>query len=71
MTGQVLEVVLAKPQADKKPDGLYPYTAGIHPNQVTHSSYGGFAGSPYGSLSASAGSGFGVTASFQQVFYIN
>ncbi|KAG8653426.1 heterogeneous nuclear ribonucleoprotein Q [Manihot esculenta] len=60
--GQVLEVVLAKPQADKKPDGVYPYTAGLQPNHLTHPSYGGFAGSPYGSASA----GFGVSASFQQ-----
>ncbi|KAF9669124.1 hypothetical protein SADUNF_Sadunf14G0075400 [Salix dunnii] len=60
--GQVLEVVLAKPQADKKPDAAYPYNAGAHPNPVPLPAYSGFAGNPYGSL----GTGFGVAASFQQ-----
>ncbi|KAJ6972609.1 heterogeneous nuclear ribonucleoprotein Q [Populus alba x Populus x berolinensis] len=61
--GQVLEVVLAKPQADKKPDAAYPYNAGVHPNPVPLPAYSGFAGNPYGSL----GTGFGVASSFQQV----
>uniref|UniRef100_A0A6N2NCQ7 RRM domain-containing protein n=1 Tax=Salix viminalis TaxID=40686 RepID=A0A6N2NCQ7_SALVM len=60
--GQVLEVVLAKPQADKKPDAAYPYNAGVHPNPVPLPAYSGFAGNPYGSL----GTGFGVAPSFQQ-----
>jgi len=60
--GQVLEVVLAKPQADKKPDAAYPYNAGVHPNPVPLPAYSGFAGNPYGSL----GTGFGVASSFQQ-----
>lgn len=60
----MLEVVLAKPQTDKKPDGAYPYNAGLHPSHVPHPTYGGFAANPYGSL----GTGFGVPASFQQVF---
>ncbi|XP_048230662.1 heterogeneous nuclear ribonucleoprotein Q [Ricinus communis] len=60
--GQVLEVVLAKPQTDKKPDGVYPYPAALHPSHVTHPAYGGFAGNPYSSL----GGGFGVASSFQQ-----
>jgi heterogeneous nuclear ribonucleoprotein R len=62
-TGQLLEVVLAKPQADKKPDGSYPYNAGVNPNPVPLPAYSGFAGNPYGSL----GTGFGVAAGFQQV----
>jgi heterogeneous nuclear ribonucleoprotein R len=62
-SGQVLEVVLAKPQADKKPDAAYPYNAGVHPNPVPLPAYSGFAGNPYGSL----GTGFGVASSFQQV----
>ncbi|KAH8517031.1 hypothetical protein H0E87_005112 [Populus deltoides] len=61
--GQLLEVVLAKPQADKKPDGSYPYNAGVNPNPVPLPAYSGFAGNPYGSL----GTGFGVAAGFQQV----
>ncbi|KAJ6723156.1 hypothetical protein OIU74_007697 [Salix koriyanagi] len=60
--GQVLEVVLAKPQADKKPDAAYPYNVGVHPNPVPLPAYSGFAGNPYGSL----GTGFGVAPSFQQ-----
>uniref|UniRef100_A0A2P2KCD2 RRM domain-containing protein n=3 Tax=Rhizophora mucronata TaxID=61149 RepID=A0A2P2KCD2_RHIMU len=60
--GQVLEVVLAKPQTDKKPDGAYPYSAGVHPSHVPYPAYSGFAGNPYGTL----GTGFGVAANFQQ-----
>ncbi|GLT76002.1 hypothetical protein SLA2020_476880 [Shorea laevis] len=60
--GQVLEVVLAKPQTDKKTDVSYPYTAGLQPNHLTHPAYGGFAGAPYGSV----GAGLGVAPSFQQ-----
>ena len=64
--GQVLEVVLAKPQTDKKTDAAYPYSAGLHPNHLPHPGYGGFTGAPYGSVSA----GFGVATSFQQVFWL-
>ncbi|KAL9397090.1 hypothetical protein Peur_011343 [Populus x canadensis] len=60
--GQLLEVVLAKPQADKKPDGSYPYNIGVNPNPVPLPAYSGFAGNPYGS----SGTGFGVAAGFQQ-----
>ncbi|MBA0686007.1 hypothetical protein Goari_013637 [Gossypium aridum] len=60
--GQVLEVVLAKPQADKKTDAAYPYTAGLNPNYLQHPGYGGFTGTTYGSPSA----GFGAATSFQQ-----
>ncbi|XP_024932064.1 heterogeneous nuclear ribonucleoprotein Q [Ziziphus jujuba] len=60
--GQVLEVVLAKPQTDKKSDGPYPYNIGPHPNHIPHPGYGGFAGNPYSSL----GAGYGGAAGFQQ-----
>ncbi|GMN42820.1 hypothetical protein TIFTF001_012020 [Ficus carica] len=61
--GQALEVVLAKPQTEKKPDGHYPYGALPHASHLPHPGYGGFAGNPYGTL----GSGFGVPAAgFQQ-----
>ncbi|MBA0769434.1 hypothetical protein Gotri_018167 [Gossypium trilobum] len=60
--GQVLEVVLAKPQADKKTDAAYPYIAGLNPNHLQHPGYGGFTGTTYGSPSA----GFGAATSFQQ-----
>lgn len=60
----MLEVVLAKPQADKKPDGGYAYNPGLHPNHIPHPAYGNFSGNPYGSL----GAGYGVAAGYQQVF---
>ncbi|KAL5156269.1 Heterogeneous nuclear ribonucleoprotein Q [Glycine soja] len=60
--GQMLEVVLAKPQADKKPDGGYAYNPGLHPNHIPHPAYGNFSGNPYGSL----GAGYGVAAGYQQ-----
>ncbi|XP_022147500.1 heterogeneous nuclear ribonucleoprotein Q [Momordica charantia] len=56
--GQVLEVVLAKPQSDKKSDGAYSHISGSHPNHLLH---GGYGGNPYGSLG-----GYGVTAGFHQ-----
>lgn len=59
-----MEVVLAKPQADKKPEGVYPYNAGVHSTHLPQSGYGGFAGNLYGSV----GGGFGVAGAFQQVF---
>ena len=61
-----MEVVLAKPQTDKKTDAAYPYSAGLHPNHLQHPGYGGFTGAPYGSVSA----GFGVATSFQQVLWL-
>ncbi|CAL2242147.1 unnamed protein product [Prunus armeniaca] len=61
--GQPLEVVLAKPQTEKKSDGAYPYNAGPHANHLPHPGYGGgFAGNPYGSV----GAGYSVPAGFQQ-----
>ncbi|XP_076928922.1 heterogeneous nuclear ribonucleoprotein Q-like isoform X1 [Bidens hawaiensis] len=60
--GQVLEVVLAKPQNDRKSDNSNnPHHSGPHPNYIPHTAYGGFtAASPY------AAPRYGVTPSFQQ-----
>ncbi|CAN1157063.1 Heterogeneous nuclear ribonucleoprotein Q [Linum perenne] len=60
--GQSLEVVLAKPQADKRSDGAYLYGAGMPPAHVATPSYGAFAANPYGSM----GGGFGAASGFQQ-----
>ncbi|KAE9595834.1 hypothetical protein Lal_00031047 [Lupinus albus] len=63
INGQVLEVVLAKPQTERKPDGGYAYNPGFQPNHFPQPSYGGgFAGNLYGS----SGGGYGVAAGFQQ-----
>ncbi|KAF5731995.1 heterogeneous nuclear ribonucleoprotein Q [Tripterygium wilfordii] len=59
--GQLLEVVLAKPQTDKKSDGVHPYNTGLHSNHLPHSGFGGF-----GNLCGSLGAGYGVTPDFQQ-----
>ncbi|EXB83829.1 Heterogeneous nuclear ribonucleoprotein Q [Morus notabilis] len=65
--GQALEVVLAKPQTEKKSDGPYPYGTLPHASHLPHPGYGGFAGNPYGTL----GSGYGVAAAgFQQVLVL-
>lgn len=60
--GQALEVVIAKPQAEKKPDGGYAYNTGLHPNHLPHPGYGNFSGNLYGSV----GAGYGVAAGYQQ-----
>ncbi|PNX77910.1 heterogeneous nuclear ribonucleoprotein q-like [Trifolium pratense] len=60
--GQALEVVIAKPQAEKKPDGGYPYNTGLHPNHLPHPGYGNFSGNLYGSV----GAGYGVAAAGYQ-----
>lgn len=57
-----MEVVLAKPQSDKKSDGAYSHISGGNPNHILHGGYGGYGGNPYGSLG-----GYGVTAGFHQV----
>ncbi|CAL0315419.1 unnamed protein product [Lupinus luteus] len=63
INGQVLEVVLAKPQTERKPDGGYAYNPGFQPNHFSQPGYGGgFAGNLYGS----SGGGYGVAAGFQQ-----
>lgn len=56
-----MEVVLAKPQPEKKSDGAYPYGAALHPAHLPHAGYGGFAGASYGSV----GAGLGVTSGYQ------
>ncbi|KAK9074308.1 hypothetical protein SSX86_006906 [Deinandra increscens subsp. villosa] len=59
--GQLLEVVLAKPQSDRKSDGSNnPHHSGSHPNYIQHSVYGGFSASPY------AAPRYGVSPSYQQ-----
>ncbi|KAK9051382.1 hypothetical protein SSX86_028009 [Deinandra increscens subsp. villosa] len=59
--GQVLEVVLAKPQSDRKSDGSNnPHHSGPHPNYIPHNVYGGFSASPY------AAPRYGANTSFQQ-----
>ncbi|XVF72952.1 hypothetical protein PTKIN_Ptkin12aG0161800 [Pterospermum kingtungense] len=60
--GQVLEVVLAKPQTDKKTDAACSYGAGLHPNHLMNPAYGGFTGASIASVSA----GYGVATSIQQ-----
>ncbi|XP_010522898.1 PREDICTED: heterogeneous nuclear ribonucleoprotein Q [Tarenaya hassleriana] len=64
INGQVLEVVLAKPQTEKKSDPSYPYGAVLHPPPFAAApTFGGFAAAPYGSL---GGGGLGVAASLNQ-----
>lgn len=63
IAGQVLEVVLAKPQTEKKFDMSNPHNPMPHPNYIPHAGYGGFPVSPYGSVTT----GYGATAGFQQV----
>nr|GLL36276.1 heterogeneous nuclear ribonucleoprotein Q [Ipomoea trifida] len=62
INGQVLEVVLAKPQTEKKFDMSNPHNPMPHPNYIPHAGYGGFPVSPYGSVTT----GYGATAGFQQ-----
>lgn len=59
-----MEVVLAKPQTDKKSEGIYPYGGGVHGGHLPQAGYAGFAGAaPYSSV----GAGYGVAGGFQQV----
>ncbi|XP_027335812.1 heterogeneous nuclear ribonucleoprotein Q-like [Abrus precatorius] len=61
--GQALEVVLAKPQTEKRSDGGYAFNPGLHPNHIPHPGYGGgIRGNLYNSL----GAGYGVATGFQQ-----
>ncbi|KAL4554230.1 hypothetical protein LXL04_039661 [Taraxacum kok-saghyz] len=61
--GQLLEVVLTKPQSDRKSDNSSPHYSGPHPNYIPQNVYGGFSSNPYG---GSVGPRYGVTSSFQQ-----
>lgn len=67
-SGQVLEVVLAKPQSDRKFDGgANPYNSGPHPNYAPYPPYGGgFPGNPYGPV----GAPYGGATGYQQVFLV-
>ncbi|XP_031372415.1 heterogeneous nuclear ribonucleoprotein Q [Punica granatum] len=58
--GHALEVVLAKPQSEKKPD---IYNSGLHANPLPNAGYGGFVSSPFGPPHTGYG---GVSSSFQQ-----
>lgn len=62
-TGQPLEVVLAKPQAERKHDPSYSYGA-PNPAPFVHPTFGGFAAPPYGAM----GAGLGIAGSFSQVY---
>lgn len=67
IAGQMLEVVLAKPQTEKKFDAAAgPHNAMPHPNYIPHPGYGAFPVNPYGHLSA----GYGAAAGFQQVISV-
>uniref|UniRef100_A0A1J3EBB1 Heterogeneous nuclear ribonucleoprotein Q n=1 Tax=Noccaea caerulescens TaxID=107243 RepID=A0A1J3EBB1_NOCCA len=62
INGHPLEVVLAKPQAERKHDASSYYGAAPTPAPFTHSTFGGFAAPPY----AAMGSGLGIAGSFNQ-----
>ncbi|XP_027108575.1 heterogeneous nuclear ribonucleoprotein Q isoform X4 [Coffea arabica] len=63
INGQVLEVVLAKPQSEKKFDVAHhsPSSAPL-PNFIPPSGYGGFPMNPFGQVAP----GYGAVAGFQQ-----
>lgn len=61
----MLEVVLAKPQTNKRTEGVYSCAAGVHPSGLPHAGYGSFAGTAYGSVSTGLGVAGG--AGLQQV----
>ncbi|KAG9151784.1 hypothetical protein Leryth_002066 [Lithospermum erythrorhizon] len=61
--GQVLEVVLAKPQAERKLDTAAPQSSVPLPNFIPNPGYGGFPIHPYASAPALYGA---ATAGFQQ-----
>lgn len=62
LAGQVLEVVLAKPQAEKKFDAANPHNPQV-PNYIPHPGYAGIPVNPYASMAT----GYGGAAGFQQV----
>lgn len=60
-TGQQLEVVLAKPQAERKHEpSSYAYGAAPTPAPFALPTFGGFAAPPYGAM--------GIPGSFTQVY---
>uniref|UniRef100_M4F8J6 RRM domain-containing protein n=1 Tax=Brassica campestris TaxID=3711 RepID=M4F8J6_BRACM len=63
INGQPLEVVLAKPQAERKHDSSYTYGAAAPaPAPFALPTFGGFAAPAYGAM----GSGLGIAGSFSQ-----
>ncbi|KAJ4876668.1 RNA-binding (RRM/RBD/RNP motifs) family protein [Raphanus sativus] len=62
INGQPLEVVLAKPQAERKHDSSYTYGAAPTPAPFALPTFGGFAAPAYGAM----GSGLGIAGSFSQ-----
>ncbi|KAK6158947.1 hypothetical protein DH2020_006261 [Rehmannia glutinosa] len=62
INGQVLEVVLAKPQAEKKFDAANPHNPSPIPNYIPHPGYAGIPVNPYAPIAA----GYGAAAGFQQ-----
>lgn len=61
INGQALEVVLAKPQAEKKFDSANPHNPPL-PNYIPHPGYAGIPVNPYAPIA----SGYGGAAGFQQ-----
>lgn len=69
IAGQMLEVVLAKPQTEKKFDAASPHNAMSHHNYIPHPGYGAFPMNPYAPLTAGYGAAAAAAAAaFQQVF---
>ncbi|KAL2229627.1 UNVERIFIED_CONTAM: Heterogeneous nuclear ribonucleoprotein Q [Sesamum indicum] len=62
INGQVLEVVLAKPQTEKKFDAANPHNPSPVPNYIPHPGYAGIPVNPYAPIAA----GYGTAAGFQQ-----
>ncbi|GFP88171.1 heterogeneous nuclear ribonucleoprotein q [Phtheirospermum japonicum] len=63
INGHILEVVLAKPQTEKKFDTANPLNPSPIPNYIPHPGFGGIPVSPY---AAPMAAGYGATAGFQQ-----
>lgn len=67
VNGQMLEVVLAKPQTEKKFDAANPYNAIPHHNYIPHPGYGAFPMNPFAPLTAGYGAAAAAAAAgFQQ-----
>ncbi|KAL0388950.1 UNVERIFIED_CONTAM: Heterogeneous nuclear ribonucleoprotein Q [Sesamum radiatum] len=62
LCGKVLEVVLAKPQTEKKFDAANPHNPSPVPNYIPHPGYAGIPVNPYAPIAA----GYGTAAGFQQ-----
>ncbi|KAL7121666.1 hypothetical protein ACP275_02G194600 [Erythranthe tilingii] len=61
INGQVIEVVLAKPQSEKKFDATNPHNPSPMPNYIPHPGYAGIPVNPYSPI----GAGYGAAAGFQ------